>query len=490
MSLTRVAEHETTPCPLTEESPADTVSVLVRRVVPAVMVVALLAVAVRIAAAPVTNPDTFFHLRFGEEFLHGWSLRHPGHVTSAASADWVPTQWLPELVMAKVDAWFGLPGIAWLNGLAYVALVLALVLSARRVATLAVTMPLAVVALLACSDAFSMRPQLFSLLATSLTTAVWLGVRADPRRAPWLLVPLTWFWAMCHGMWPLGAIVSAVAVAGLVADGTLRGRRVVPYAAVPVLSGVTGALLTPVGPALLPAVLDVSSRGSYFTEWATPSFTSPPALALGVLVLVPTVIMVRRGGTWFDLGLVVLGAAFTVYSMRTGPIAACLLTPVAAAQLQRLTARPPDPVRRLELALLLTAAAAALACLAAVVPVTSSDPPAQPAWVDQSLSRLPAGTEILNSETLGGYLMWRYPQLDFTYNGYGDIYTRAELDARLQLRSLAPGWQRLLAELDPAYALVAPQSPLASALVDDGWQVLHRSPDLELLSPPSATAPG
>src|SRR3954468_22258552 len=68
-------------------------------------------------ARPLTNTDTYFHLRFGHEFLHGWSLRHPGSVSTFATADWVPTQWLSEIVMAKTEDVFGLPGVALLSGL-------------------------------------------------------------------------------------------------------------------------------------------------------------------------------------------------------------------------------------------------------------------------------------------------------------------------------------------------------------------------------------
>ncbi len=51
----------------------------------------LLLVIVRWVIAPVSNPDTFFHLRFGHEFLDGWSLRDPGHVSTLGQRDWVPT---------------------------------------------------------------------------------------------------------------------------------------------------------------------------------------------------------------------------------------------------------------------------------------------------------------------------------------------------------------------------------------------------------------
>ena len=41
---------------------------------------------------------------------------HPGSPTSFGTNDWVPTQWLPQVVMAQPEDWFGLAGVAWLSG--------------------------------------------------------------------------------------------------------------------------------------------------------------------------------------------------------------------------------------------------------------------------------------------------------------------------------------------------------------------------------------
>ena len=35
--------------------------------------------------------------------------REHSTVSTFATADWVPTQWLPEVVMAQLEEWFGLP---------------------------------------------------------------------------------------------------------------------------------------------------------------------------------------------------------------------------------------------------------------------------------------------------------------------------------------------------------------------------------------------
>ena len=69
---------------------------------------------------------------FGEELAGPWSLQHPGRLSSFGDAPWVPTQWSTELLAARFESWFGLPGVAWLFGAFYLALVLAVFVVCRR----------------------------------------------------------------------------------------------------------------------------------------------------------------------------------------------------------------------------------------------------------------------------------------------------------------------------------------------------------------------
>jgi hypothetical protein len=347
-----------------------------------------------------------------------------------------------------------------------------------------VTAPLVVVALLACAPSISMRPQVLSYLATTLTVGLWLAIRYGSRMSAWWLVPLIWVWAMCHGMWPLGVIISAAAVAGLVLDGKARGSRALRLAAVPVVAGLAGGLLTPVGAKLLPAVLLVNSRGQYFSEWKPPDFTTPNCLAVLALLLVTVLVMVRRGADWTTIALVGLATGFAVYSARTVPVAAAMLVPLAALQLQR-TVGPVQRLRRPERTFLLGAAVGSLAVLALLVPSTSAQPPPQPGWVDTSFDSMPAGTRILDESSFGGYLMYRYPDLDFMFSGYGDIYTTHELETMSKINDLQPGWDDMVRDADPAYAFLAPDTPLAYALVhSEGWTVVQDDKDVQLLAPP------
>lgn len=438
------------------------------------MVLAVLVVLTHRAGGRLHNGDTYFHLRFGHEFLDGWSLRDPGSVSSFATADWVPTQWLPQVVMATVEDHLGLAGVAWLSGMVFVALFLTQYAVARRVAEPVVAAPVVALALIASSGGLSARPQVLSYLLVTATAAAWLAaVRSG--RTPWWLVPMTWVWAMCHGMWPVGLAIGGVAV--------VCGLRTVRAAAVVVLSGVV-ALLTPVGPTLLGAVLAVGDRREFFGEWGTPDPTDPRMIPLAALLLATAVLTLRRGHRDpTRLGLLLLAVACAVWSTRTVPVSAALVVPLTAAALQPLLGERPAWTRP-ERLVVLGGSAVALAVLALVVPRTAAEPPPTPAWAGPALDALPPGTAVLDDWNLGGWLMWRHPQLDPVMHGYGDTFTLAELRRNSDIMATRPGWADLVRETGAAYAVVRPGTRLADGLLAEGWRPLHLSPDLALLGAP------
>jgi hypothetical protein len=446
----------------------------------------VLAIVIRGVAAPLSNDDTYFHLRFGSEFLHHWSLRHPGSVSTFATADWLPTQWLSEAVMARTEEWLGLAGVAWLFGVQLLALMTTLYLIARRWVDPLLAVLLTTAALVAASKGLSMRPQTLSFLLVAVTAAAWMRTREDGRLR-WWLVPLTWVWAMLHGMWPVGIVLGLVAVAGLALDRERTRDELGKALLVPVLSAVAAGL-TPVGPALYGAVTGVGSRAHYFAEWGTPDFTAPALVVLGLMLAVAVVLVVRRGrATWFDLAFLLTAGACAVWSWRTVPVAAVVLVPLIAAHALPADGRePPARPGRLELVLLAGALVLALGALGAAVPATADAPPAQPAWAEAELGSLPAGTAVLGEWDQGGYLMWRYPRLDLLMHGYGDTFTDAELQRNSDIVGLAPGWDDELRATGVRIAVLRPGNPLAYALEHQlRWKVLHRSPTLEELQAPA-----
>jgi hypothetical protein len=439
-----------------------------------------------LAAQPLTNMDTYFHLRFGSEFLHGnWSLRDPGSVSSFATQQWLPTQWLPEVAMAQTYEWLGLAGVAWVSGLQQVLLVLALYLGARRFAEPVLVAALLLPTLAATSIGMTARPQVLSYLFVSLTVVAWLSTHQDGR-IRWWLVPMTWLWAMCHGMWPVGIGLGLVALLGLALDRAASGRQLLRAGLVP-LGSALAAALTPVGPALYGAVLGVGDRTHFFSEWQSPDYNNVPAAkALAVCLLITLFLMLRaKRRPWTHILFLAIAGGCAVQSYRTLPIAAIMLLPLACAAGQSLMKSSVQKPRRVELVAALGVAGIALAVLAVMVPSTSDQPPDQGAWVDPTLSALPSGTGVLTSWEGGSYLMWAHPQLDPLMHGYGDTFTVSELQRNEDILTVQPGWVSELRRTGVTIAVLEPDSQLAYSLQhQEGWTVEHRSSDLEMLNAP------
>jgi hypothetical protein len=99
---------------------------------------------------------------------------------------------------------------------------------------------------------------------------------------------------------------------------------------------------------------------------------------------------------------------------------------------------------------------------------------------------------VVDSWDYGGYLMWRYPQLDLLMHGYGDTFTLNELRRNTDILSLAPGWQSELRHTGCTIAVLRPSSDLARALIQgEHWAVLHQSAAVaELKAPAGWLRPG
>jgi hypothetical protein len=163
--------------------------------------------------------------------------------------------------------------------------------------------------------------------------------------------------------------------------------------------------------------------------------------------------------------------------------------PLVARAARPMLKHPPGSMARRERVAVLASSAVALALLAVVVPHTSENPPAQPAWVDPTLSTLPAGTPVMSDWAYGGYLMWKYPNLALVAHGYGDTFTMSELQRNDDILSLAPGWDNALRSTHTRTVVVPPTYRLAYALQhQEGWRVIHRSPSLEMLTAPPGWA--
>jgi hypothetical protein len=251
------------------------VSARVLAAAPYVLLGLVLLVWVKGIARPLTLTDTFFNLRYGQEFLSGhWSLGNPGSVTPFATGHWVPTQWSSEIVMAWFQNHLGLAGVSWLLGTIGLLLILALYRSARLEAGPMAASMVTALTVVVMSVSLSPRAQLISYLCAAVFVTAVMRMRAGAR-TPWWLVPLMWVWVTAHGMWPVGLSIVVVGGIGMVLE--TRSRAVARRVVLLVVGLLVAAAVTPVGPRAYEAVMAVSARRAYISEWVRPTRCSPSA---------------------------------------------------------------------------------------------------------------------------------------------------------------------------------------------------------------------
>lgn len=458
--------------------PGFSTPLLLRQALPGAL---LLGLAVRLVV-PVGDPDTFWHLRAGDDLRRTWSFRSPDPWSQFASRPWTLHEWLPELVASLVYQVGGLAAVALLLPLGAVATGAVLWWACRRATSIIPSALLMAIALGAMTGGLSVRPQLVTFALAALFSGAWLATAAD-LRPRWWLVPATWLWACSHGMWFTGVLVGGVVVAGLAVQRGVPARRLAGLASVPAL-GLLGAALTPVGPGLLLAPLTVRAYTRFVTEWRAPTLGDPFFVLALVLLAVPLLIWARsrRVPSWPELGVLLLAALITLAYARTVAVGAALAAPVAALAVEHVLPLRREPRRRREVTLTATLAAVGLAVAAALAPGVAASPTGVPNALDAQLSALPAGTVVYNDYALGGWLHWRYPRLQPVIDGRTEIYDISYVESYVDSLIVRPGWQDFITRTKATYALVDAQSAPASALVEVlRWSVVGRDGTFVLL---------
>jgi hypothetical protein len=440
----------------------------------------LLAVVLRFSALRLGNQDTWFHLVLGDRFRHGAGLGNPAGLTPFATSRWVPTQWSTELLASWTEDRFGLPGVAWLFGACYLALVLVTYVACRRQARPMVAASVVVPVVLGVAPALSARPQVVSLVLLAVTVAAWLRT-VDDGRARWWLVPLTWGWATAHGLWSAGVLLGVVCCFGLVLDRRHRGRPSWAVLAVPVAQ-VVAALLTPVGPRLLSSQLAVSARTSLIPEWGPPSFRSVPSLSVALMIALTLVLWARIGRvSWTRLALLLLAAAWTLTVARMVALGAVVAAPLLAGAVEQAlaaTGRGTGLGRRVargERNGLLLLALGYLLVLAVAAPRAVTGPADVPSGLVPELEGLPAGSSLLVEDGIGAWVEWRTPEVSPVIDGLLDAYPVAYIRRFFAATRVEPGWRGFVAGSRARAGILDAGSPLSAALHDQlGWRTRAR----------------
>jgi len=434
----------------------------------------------------ISDASPWLHLRIGQFLLQGGRFGFPDPWAPFADKPYVPTEWLPAIVGYLTYHQFGPPGIAWLRCAGILAFLTALVWTTRLVAGGVIALIVALAALVGAYDGLTERPQMLSLIFLAVTLGAWWRTTSD-LRVRWWLVPLTWLWAMSHGLWPVGIGLGVLMVLGLLLDRRVDVRQSLRMLLVP-LASLVAAGVTPIGPKLLLAPFAVGSNARAFVgEWQSPTIRQPVTAITLTLIALVVVAWIRssRKPQWWQLGLLTASFLSCLLMARTVAIAAVLVAPLLAQEVQRCIGTEHTRVTRWAqvrwLAVVLSAAIVAAPLAAA----KAAEPVGVPTRLSSQLTSLPRGTIMIATGDITGWLLWTAPNLRLVEDLRVEVYSAAHVQEFIETMAVGPRWAGFVKNTGTTAALLVTGSPLAAALQERaGWRVAGSDARYVLLRKP------
>lgn len=475
-----------------------------RRLVVAILFVALFAMAVRAPA----DTDTWWHLRAGRETVESGHIlqvdlfSHPRY-----GSPWVNHSWLSQVVLYWLFHSFSYAGLGlWMAAVITVAFLFVYLQMEGDPYSRAF---IVVLAAATSSAIWVARPQLFSFLLTAVVAYVLYLFKWRGLNRLWLLLPIFVLWANLHAGYALGFMVLAAFAVGevfnrllaLIApadperDPMLSWRGIGMVIGVAVLSAAL-LVLNPYGTRMWTYYLDTVGIGAlqdFIQEWQSPDFHplyTHPFIWLLLATLAAMGLSGRRAdGT--DLALVgmftyaslLAGRNFGPFALVTAPVlsrhVAALLTRLGWSRWLGAIGR--SSVVRGAVNLVLLLAVVGLAIVKVWTPLTpafnereqrKSLPVDAAAWI---LENRPEG-EMFNSYNWGGYLIWSlYPHYRVFADGRTDLYGDEFLRRYLEVQLGRPGFEEALAEYDINLVLTYPDDALSLRLkCAGGWEEVYK----------------
>ncbi len=453
--------------------------------------------------------DVGRHVRVGTVILESGSIPRTDLFShTLRGSDFVPYEWLSEVVYAFAHRLGGLAGVAVLASLllAAAATIVYWICVRLGVSRLA-AFPFALLALFLQAGHLLPRPHLFTTLFVAVAYLGLVEYRLDPKPARVLWLPLLFLvWANSHGGFLVGFILLFLFIGEALWDRLREGKTERNQRRVRTLGLVTGlcfgaTLLNPVGPELwvhTTGYLRLDFLVDMTHEYQSPDFHDTfgklffVVVALGVLAL-----MARRapvgilGGTLFLVWL-----AFSLHSARNIPLFAVICIPWIAAWTTEALRDEALPGRRSRERLLgwsrrMSAVDAQLrpvlftTVLAAALVVAGLWGERRkefrfprdlfPVEAVGKLDALGVDGNVFNEFRWGGYLLYAaYPEVPVFIDGQTDFYGEELTRDYLKIRNLDPEWLSLLDRYRVSWTLVPTKAPLSSALaIHPGWRALY-----------------
>ena len=469
----------------------------------AVLFLGLLAMTAR----NVIDPDVWWHLKTGEFIAQHKSVpRTDPFSYTRAGQPWVAHEWLTELGMYELQLRAGFGSLivlfAAITAIAFFLLYLRCG-PAPYVAGIAT-----LCAAWATAPLWGVRPQIISLLLTSLLLLILEGSGNNPKLLWWTL-PLTLLWVNLHAGFALGLVLFALFLAGEFIERRLAQRpssfpKTNPYLPQATLIFLLDLLLVPLNPNGLRMfsypieTLRSTTMQNYIVEWASPNFHRPeywPFLLI-LLATFATLCWSRNPLRPRDLILLLVALYASLISIRMIPLFVLIATPLIAKRLGNWPRSHPHPRSRfrtsLNAAIILAMATFAVVRVSQVI---HHQPEAEtsefPARAVAFLQQHPAAGPIFNLYDWGGYLIWKlYPTTPVFIDGRADLYGPDLFHDFADVYQFKNHWQLILQRWHIQTVIIPPTSALAVGLQSaPGWTISYQDSQALILSNlPAASA--
>jgi len=458
-------------------------------------VLALRALVVTAVAAALAltwaDPDLWGHVTFGRDIAaHGLTTADPYSFTS--DIPWVNHEWLAELLMYAAYALAGGAGLIVFKG--------AIAIGAVSLAHAPVRRPgadpllsdalLVVLAAGVWVRVYVARPQIFSLLLFAALLWALLRIEAGARR--WLVVVPVIFaaWVNLHGGWVVG--LGILGVWTIVTCTTTPSIRSHAIAALVLAAAAT--LCNPYGIGMWRFLAEtVRPNRPYIDDWR-PLFATPAVLVLwlpAAFAAAYAIVKRRSGVSPGHLAIVILlGAA----SLRVSRLDAFFAIATISLLGHRIASSRPSRAQIVGLSLRVAVPLVAAACLVVLIALPTRtqigcvrmnglawlpEPNVAPAILRRQLHG-----NLLTWFGWGEYAIWYFGQdLKVSFDGRREtVYSDAFGASHVALYWVPDRQREFLAKLNPDYAWVPANIPLAAALQRDGWSPIFSGPKSIVLS--------
>jgi hypothetical protein len=431
--------------------------------------------------------DLAYHLRAGDQILHGSIPRFDTYTFSVNGDPWTDQQWGAQAVMDLFFKAGGWPTLAAVQGLLVGATFGLVYLAARSSGAVARSASLlTLMGFLVAVPGLAMRPQLLALPLFGALLWVVAGRESHPRRL-WIAPLLTAVCANMHGSFPLFIVVLVLAWL----DDRRRGSPTAQPTLVVTLIASVATLVNPFGVGIWTYVVELSTNPvirNTISEWAPTTLASLPGwlTVLSAIAVAGILIVRRRPVPWTSL--VTLGAFFLLaLSAQRAIVWWGLVAPVVMAGIfaedladershDGRIAESSTPAKAIVAALVL-----GVLVLAPWLRGSSYQTflGAAPPGLTDAVLRLPVGSRLMVHQPWGSWFEFAVPDDPVFVDSRIEIIPEDVWKEYGEVAFAGAGWKDVLEKEDVDAIVAAADWELLDRLRDDTaeWRVLYQDTD-------------